>query len=99
VSTVIERLALIVVAAWITPLAAAWAQDSERGREVFAARAPCHMPDKNGIGPRLAGVIGRVSGSVEGFRYSRAMKNAGIIWDARTLDAYLSEPQRSCLAM
>jgi cytochrome c len=50
--------------------------------------------DKNSIGPRLAGFIGRVSGSVEGFRYSRAMKNAGIFWDAKTLNAYLSEPQK-----
>jgi cytochrome c len=94
VTTIVERLALILVTAWITPLAAAWAQDGERGREVFAACAPCHILDKNSIGPRLAGVIGRVSGSVEGFRYSRAMNNAGIVWEAKTLDSYLSEPQK-----
>lgn len=92
--TIVKRLTLILVAAWITPLATTWAQDSERGRAVFAACAPCHLSDKNSIGPRLGGVIGRVSGSVEGFRYSRAMKNAAIVWDAKTLDAYLSEPQK-----
>lgn len=80
--------------AWIMALATAWAQDSERGREVFAACAACHAPEKNSIGPKLAGVIGRISGSVEGFRYSRAMKNARIVWDAKTLDAYLNEPQK-----
>jgi cytochrome c len=78
--------------AWITALATAWAQDSERGREMFAACAACHTPGKNGIGPKLARVVSRISGSVEGFRYSRA--NARIVWDARTLDAYLSEPQK-----
>ena len=70
------------------------AQDSEKGRQVFAACAACHAADKNGIGPKLGGIIGRTSGSVEGFRYSRAMRNAKIVWDAKTLDAYLSEPQK-----
>jgi len=66
----------------------------EKGQQVFAACAACHAADKNGIGPKLGGIIGRTSGSVEGFRYSRAMKNAKIVWDAKILDAYLSEPQK-----
>ena len=65
------------------------------GKQAFAACAPCHAPDQNGVGPKLGGVLNRTAGSVEGFRYSRAMKNAGIVWDEKTLDAYLAEPQKS----
>jgi cytochrome c len=73
---------------------AARAQDVETGRQIFAACAPCHAPDQNGVGPKLGGVLNRPAGSVEGFRYSRAMKNSGIVWDEKSLDTYLAEPQR-----
>jgi cytochrome c len=74
--------------------ATAWAQDAETGRQAFAACAPCHAPDQNGVGPKISGVLNRAAGSVEGFRYSRAMKNSGIVWDEKSLDAYLAEPQK-----
>jgi len=70
------------------------AQDAESGKQVFAACAPCHAPDQNGVGPKLGGVLNRPAGSVEGFRYSRAMKKSGIVWDEKSLDAYLAEPQK-----
>jgi cytochrome c len=38
-------------------------------------------------------LIGRKAGSVPGFRYSRALKNANLVWNDATLDAYLAEPQ------
>lgn len=90
----IVRLASSLIIASIATGGSARAQDRERGLQAFAACAACHAPDHNGIGPRLAGVVGRTSGTVEGFRYSRAMKNAKIVWDAATLDAYLAEPQK-----
>jgi cytochrome c len=93
VSTIV-RLASSLIIASIATGGSARAQDRERGLQAFAACAACHAPDHNGIGPRLAGVVGRTSGTVEGFRYSRAMKNAKIVWDAATLDAYLAEPQK-----
>jgi cytochrome c len=37
--------------------------------------------------------VGRKAGSVSGFRYSRALKSAGIVWNDATLDAFLAEPQ------
>jgi cytochrome c len=72
----------------------AWAQDVEMGKQAFAACAPCHAADQNGVGPRISGVLNRPAGSVEGFRYSRAMKNSKIVWDEKSLDAYLTEPQK-----
>ena len=71
-----------------------WAQDAEMGKQVFAACAPCHDPDQNGVGPKIGGVLNRPAGSVEGFRYSRAMRNSKIVWDEKSLDAYLTEPQK-----
>jgi cytochrome c len=62
--------------------------------EVFNQCAVCHSTDgSNGTGPTLKGLFGRRTGSVPGFRYSRAMRGAGIVWDARSLDDYLRSPQ------
>jgi cytochrome c len=38
-------------------------------------------------------VFGRTSGSVEGFKYSQAMQDAGITWDEATIDEYLADPK------
>jgi cytochrome c len=71
------------------------ARDSSKGKEAYGLCGACHPTDSsNGAGPGLAGIVGRKAGSVAGFRYSRAMKSSGIIWDDKTLDAYIGEPQR-----
>ena len=46
----------------------------------------------NKIGPSLAGVVGRKSGTAAGYNYSPAMKNANITWDDSTLDKFLAGP-------
>lgn len=45
-------------------------------------------------GPNLWGLFGRQSGSVEGFAYTAANKNSGIIWSDQTLFEYLLNPKR-----
>ena len=45
------------------------------------------------MGPSLAGIIGRKAGSEAGYNYSSAMTQSGIVWDAKTLDAYLADPK------
>lgn len=69
--------------------------DPEAGRLVFRKCQACHSiePGKIMLGPSLAGIIGRKAGSEAGYNYSPAMKQANIVWDAKTLDAYLSAPQ------
>lgn len=73
------------------------AQGTEEGQRLFKQRCQsCHSvtPSKNSpAGPNLIGVIGRASGSTD-FRYSAAMKNSGLTWDAGTLDQYLSAPAK-----
>jgi cytochrome c len=89
-----KRLALSLPLALISAILPAQAQDIDKGKQAFAVCAACHAQDKNGVGPQLGGVIGRTAGTVEGFHYSRAMKHAGIVWDAKILDAYLEDPQK-----
>jgi cytochrome c len=69
-------------------------QEAGPGPEVFNQCAVCHSIDgSNGTGPTLKGLFGRPAGSVPGFRYSRAMRGARIVWDAKALDDYLRSPQ------
>ena len=71
--------------------------DIKAGLKVFRKCKACHVVDKkkNKTGPHLVGIIGRAAGSVEGFKkYSTAMKDSGIVWDADTLDGYLESPKK-----
>lgn len=46
-------------------------------------------------GPSLSGLWGRNAGSLRSFeRYSDALKSSAIIWDDRSLDAWLTDPER-----
>jgi len=73
---------------------AAAAPDAAAGGKLFAERcAACHAPDHAVIGPALAGVVGRRAGTVEGYAYSPALRNAGFTWDAARLDRWLADPQ------
>jgi nitrite reductase (NO-forming) len=70
--------------------------DAAAGRLVFRKCQACHSmePGKVMLGPSLAGILGRKAGSEAGYSYSPAMKQANIVWDAKTLDAYLTDPQK-----
>ncbi len=70
--------------------------DAAAGRLVFRKCQACHSMEsgKTILGPSLAGILGRKAGSYPGYSYSPAMKQADIVWDAKSLDAYLSDPQK-----
>lgn len=75
----------------------AQAADLEAGEKLFKKCAACHVVDKekNKTGPHLVGIIGRPAASVASFKkYSKAMKNSGLVWDVETLDAYLTNPKK-----
>ncbi len=85
-----------VAAAVLVPLAPAAAQEAAEGERLYRSRcASCHgvPPAEARIAPPLAGVVGRTAGTVEGARYSAAMRASGIVWDDATLDAYLADPR------
>ncbi|MBW6507209.1 MAG: c-type cytochrome [Rhodobacteraceae bacterium] len=70
------------------------AADVEAGAKVWGKCRACHKVDgKNAVGPHLDGLFGRVSGAVEGYKYSDANKAAGVTWTAEVLDAYLADPK------
>uniref|UniRef100_A0A0M3I5F0 Cytochrome c domain-containing protein n=2 Tax=Ascaris TaxID=6251 RepID=A0A0M3I5F0_ASCLU len=73
--------------------------DYERGKKLFMKRcAQCHVIDSIACinGPTLSGVIGRKSGTVEGYTHSEASTAKGIIWTRETLLEYLTDP-RKCI--
>jgi len=72
--------------------------DLDKGKKVFKKCKTCHEAekDKNKIGPHLVGLFGRKAGTVEGFKFSPAMKakgEEGLVWDAETLNEYLTKPK------
>ena len=71
--------------------------DSAAGKLVFRKCQACHSlePAKNGLGPSLAGVVGKKAGGVSNYNYSTAMKGSNLTWDIATLDGYLADPQKS----
>jgi len=69
--------------------------DAEEGKLAFNNNCRrCHVTKEgdNRLGPSLHDVFGREAGSSSGFAYSSAMKNADIVWDEQTLDAYIENP-------
>jgi cytochrome c len=86
---------------WLIPIlisliATAQAADPAAGEKVFKRCLACHMVGENAktrVGPVLNGLIGRKAGTYEGFKYTEANKNSGLIWDEATLTKYLRNPR------
>ena len=70
--------------------------DLAHGEKVFKKCSACHMiasDGKNMIGPNLWGVIGRQAGSVNDYKYSKAMVAYGKDWSFEEMNSYLIKPQ------
>lgn len=72
----------------------AYADTKVSGEKVFKRCAACHSFTKNKIGPSLGNIFAEKAGSVEGFKYSKAMKNTDIVWNDCTLDSFLKKPRK-----
>lgn len=69
--------------------------DPVAGQKVFKQCQTCHVnePGKNKVGPTLWGIIGRTAGTVEGYNYSKANKESGIVWTEQAMFEYLENPR------
>ena len=88
--------ALAVAALALVPLRPAMAAgDAVRGKALHESRcSACHSLDASVVGPAHRGVFGRRAGSLAGYAYSDALKNAGFAWDAASLDKWLTDPEK-----
>ena len=89
------RAGALLIQVLVTSSTALAAGDPTAGEKAYASHcAVCHAttPGENKIGPSLAGIVGSKSGTVPGFNFSTAMKEANVIWDDANLDKYLANP-------
>jgi cytochrome c len=57
----------------------------------------CHTFDEGGkvvFGPNLFGIVGQPAATVEGFRYSEALRNSGLTWTDKNLVGFLANPEQ-----
>lgn len=70
--------------------------DAARGQRLFDNCAACHSltPNRNMTGPSLAELWNRKAGGLASFsRYSDALKSSNIVWNDKTLDEWITDPQ------
>jgi cytochrome c len=68
----------------------------DHGKTVVKKCIGCHSVSKGGdnkIGPALWGVMGRKVGSVNDYKYSRAMSGFGKNWDFEVMNNFLIKPK------
>lgn len=88
--------AAVLVSAGAAPAAAgnATAGNATAGRAAWEARCSgCHALDSNVVGPLHRGVYGRVAGKVPDFKYSARLQGETLVWNDRTLEAWLTDPE------
>jgi cytochrome c len=87
---------IIIVMTVAATMTVARAQDIANGQDVFNKICTvCHAVGEGAqtkLGPVLNGLDGRRSGSVEGYNYSDAIKNAGIVWSEATFKEFMPNP-------
>ena len=82
----------------ITPLVPApsfAAGDAVHGGQLYQARCTaCHSIDYNGVGPAHKHLFGRKAGSLPDYNYSPALQASKVVWDEKTIDKWLTSPQK-----
>ncbi|PIF13383.1 c-type cytochrome [Janthinobacterium sp. 13] len=85
----------LAAATLMTFSGSATAGDAMHGQVLYKTMCiSCHSIDYNGVGPAHKGVFGRKAGSVADYNYSPAVKASAIVWGEKTLDQWLSGPEK-----
>jgi cytochrome c len=85
----------LVAAALALSSAAAQAQDLAAGEQSFKKCLPCHSVGDGAthkVGPQLNGLDGRKAGTAEGYSYSDANKESGMVWSEAVFKDYIQNP-------
>lgn len=91
--------ACLLAAAFVLA-APAGAQDVAAGKKIFKRCSACHQigdTAKNGAGPVLTNVVGRLAGTYPGFKYGKGMQEAsekGLVWTADLIAEYITDPKK-----
>ena len=91
----LSGLACVLLSASASSQTPTQGADATAGQQAFNnACRTCHTvkDGDNRQGPHLHGIIGRKAGSLPGYGYSSAMKEAGFAWDADKLDRFMANP-------
>ncbi|MGZ3238667.1 MAG: c-type cytochrome [Burkholderiaceae bacterium] len=90
--TLLTAMTLINIS--LASSAYAAAGDAKRGETLYSSRCiGCHSIDENRTGPAHRGVYGRKAGSAAGYDYSPALKKSKVIWNEKTLNQWLKNPE------
>lgn len=92
-----RMLPAMVVAAMMVGGGALADGDPDQGAKAFRACAACHslQPNDHRTGPSLAGIWDKKAGGTATFsRYSEALKDSGVVWNAETLDHWMLNPKK-----
>ncbi len=86
--------ALLLGAASGAP-AQATGRDTGFAQRVCSKGSACHSLAEgvHGAGPSLHALAGREAGQLDGFPYSKPLRDADVVWNAATLNGFLVSPQ------
>ena len=88
-------MAAVSATACLLSSTSALPQEPSSGQQAFNnACRTCHIMREgdNRLGPNLNKVVGRKAGSISGYNYSSAMKEADFAWDEAKLDRFIANP-------
>ena len=93
----VMRTGRLCIVGFTAAIAAASAEANDGAALYLKNCQTRHLIDKAGAvrqGPPLFGILGRTAGTVEGFKYSVGLKNAGWAWTPEKLDAWIAFPKK-----
>jgi len=70
------------------------------GKKIFKKCSACHAVGakaKNKVGPHLNDLFGRTAGTLEGYKFSKALKAAGaegLVWNDETVEQFVTKPKK-----